>query len=895
MSNAAISSVIQKISSLLIEEAILLRGVRGQVEWMLTELRMMQKFLTDADSRHRKGDELARNWVREVRDLAFEAEDVIDTYLFMVVPLWRKKGLLASAKRYVLFVDELVARHKIGTKINQIKKKIQEISDSRARYGIVNIRESGEERISFIDENLQARRNLSPYLSDDTTVVGFHEDIEVLLNQLTDAENLRRSVVSIVGMGGLGKTTIAKEIYNNGMIKNHFDVCVWTTISQDYRVTDLLKIIITRVTGVTKDELEELDEVRLKEKLHRSLNKRRYLIVMDDVWDINFWPRMKTAFPDVLNGSRVLITTRFIGVARSADSVAVPYELSFMPEDKSWELFLLKAFPARLINGNISCPDELEEIGRQLVKKCGGLPLALVVLGGLISRKDPDPAVWLEVAESMDWELEGQDCLKILALSYCDLPHHFLKSCFLYLAAFPEDSEILASKLIKLWIAEGFIPQREKQTMEDIARGYLEELVQRCMIQVVKRGVYNKSVKKIRIHDVLREFCIAEAREDGLINVCGVNSTISIIHSTSRRLALQNYSSSWECFSALKVRTLLIFNSGIHDMVLNSLKLLRVIDLEGVSNLPEGIETMRHLRYIGLRNCESLRKLPPCVGKLHNLQALDIRNTGVRELPKDIFKIQSLRVINMTWGCALPSKIFILRNLQILKDADASGGWIERASGNMINLRVLGISGITNSQHSAFCCWLENLDRLVSLKICRSESLPSNVITNLSNNHRFRKLEIRGMLGFEHRRLPGHHLLPQNLSKLTLQASMLLEDPMPVLEKLQNLIVLRLMKQAYVGTEIVCSTGGFPRLQLLELSCLAQLKCWKIEGCAMLNLTYLYISVCPKLHMLPEGLQSARYLKELKLSGMSDEFQSRVCVDSHHWHKIQHVHSIEIY
>ncbi|KAJ4807110.1 Nbs-lrr resistance protein [Rhynchospora pubera] len=239
--------------------------------------------------------------------------------------------------------------------------------------------------------------------------------------------------------------------------------------------------MLTKLQGENPGDGDEVDFIT---KLNKLLSKKKYLIVLDDVWSSDQWTRLQKAFPDVHNGSRVLITTRFIDVANKSDAANKPYELRTLSKDESQQLLLKKAFPNQPAD---KCHHNLLPLINQFSEKCDGWPLALVVLGGILSRKDS--MYWDELLSKVDWKSEGKEkeCHDIISTSYEDLPFN-LKSCFMYLALFPEDYKIKASNLIQLWIVEGLISRdKSTKTMEDIAEDYLEELVQRCMIKVSRK------------------------------------------------------------------------------------------------------------------------------------------------------------------------------------------------------------------------------------------------------------------------------------------------------------------------------------------------------------------------------------------------------------------------
>ncbi|KAK4436697.1 putative late blight resistance proteinR1A-4 [Sesamum alatum] len=359
-------------------------------------------------------------------------------------------------------------------------------------------------------------------------------------------------MVSIVGMGGIGKTTLARTIFDDPLIVQNFEIRAWVTISQEYdmRETLLALLHVTEILfGKRKQEdsannvaklvdimskhsdeqgkgkqedsaskfvkfveaMSKHSDEQLGEQLRKNLYGRRYFIVMDDMWSSKVWDEVRKYLPDTSNKSRIVITTRLSNVAVNFDSDA-PHEMDFLDEDKSWSLFCDKVFLGE------ACPLELVEIGKQIAQSCKGLPLALVVIGGLLAKSQRTIEQWKDVAENLASIINlgnHEQCLKILALSYRHLPIH-LKPCFLYMATFPEDCEIRISRLIKLWIAEGFVNPVVPNSLEDIAMEYLKELIDRNLLIVRQQGTLGK-MKSCIIHDLLRDLCLREAQKENFL------------------------------------------------------------------------------------------------------------------------------------------------------------------------------------------------------------------------------------------------------------------------------------------------------------------------------------------------------------------------------------------
>ncbi|KAJ4757515.1 Disease resistance protein RPP8 [Rhynchospora pubera] len=318
-------------------------------------------------------------------------------------------------------------------------------------------------------------------------------------------------------MGGLGKTTLAQKVYKSNELERHFPCRIWLSISQKFDVHNLLREILYSVEPNLRNENPTIRQEDLRTKLRESLTQQRYLIVLDDVWSIGLWESLRTTLPDEKNASRVLITTRIVDVARAADGDSTPHELRHLNENESLTLLFQKA-NIPIGESGVQFRTDLNDVARQLTKKCAYLPLALIVLGSILSRRERTKDAWQRVHETLDWHDEAtKRCSEVLLLSYVELPYH-LKPCFLYFASFPEDYEISAKHVIRMWIAEGFKPRGGHGTMEEKAQNFLEELLQRSLFQVIKKS-WDGKCKTCRVHDLVREMAIQEAREENFFTV----------------------------------------------------------------------------------------------------------------------------------------------------------------------------------------------------------------------------------------------------------------------------------------------------------------------------------------------------------------------------------------
>ncbi|XP_039146702.1 disease resistance protein RPH8A-like [Dioscorea cayenensis subsp. rotundata] len=893
MADAAVGFVVEKLRDVIVQEAINLYGVRDEVEWLERELRRMQCFLKDADAKKNNGGidgERVKNWVTEMRDLAFEAEDIIDTFMYYKLRRRESDGCIGFIERFTFIFDELVSRHKVHVQIERVKTKLLELSRSREVYGISNI---GETIVTTSHPRSQNVIPILPQLRDDIDMVGFDDEKKKIVLELVDINNTNQSVISIVGMGGLGKTTLAKSVYNDLEVKRSFDIFVWVIISQQYTILEILKEILSETSP--EDTIQTLSV-----KVFEKLKKGKYLVVLDDVWKADVWNELLKVFPDINNGSRVIITTRFANVAKIANPTTKPHELRCLDENESRELFLRKVFP----NQNIEtcCPTYLVDYAHQLVQRCGGLPLALVVLGGLVSTKPQTKDAWRKVVENMKGQFVegGERCLEIIALSYNDLPY-YLKSCFLYFGCFKEDMTISAETLIRLWLAEGFLPAKNIKTTEEIGLDCLEELAQRSLIQVTDRK-YDDSANEFRIHDLLRDVCIREAKENRYFEVYNNNDNVDsmTMSNAARRLVVCNKIDILN-YSNLMSRGLFYGVVGIINHLafsalkgqLDRFKLLRVLCLytSGISEFPSEIKSLIHLRYLELHILR-LKEVPSWIGHLRNLQTFIVFPTVVYNISDSLWTIDNLRHVDLPCTKWVPPPNMgnnVPKNLQTLKGVNA-GSWIKNTLPKLTNLCKLKIHRVCYYHADALSSSLQKLGRLVSFTIHYGQKIPlDNIITAFSNQHCLKDLYLDGSLSCE--QLPHNDVFPQQLMKLDLLDSGLEQDPMATLEKLPYLKYLRLHR-AYRGKQMICSATGFPQLLSLIIENLEELEEWQIQGKAMSCLKSLKIQECKRLKMIPEGLRNV-LLDQLKLDYMFREFVSRTKENTgEDWYKIQHVPNI---
>ncbi|KAK2973103.1 hypothetical protein RJ640_009755 [Escallonia rubra] len=320
------------------------------------------------------------------------------------------------------------------------------------------------------------------------------------------------------GHGGSGKTTLAKRVYNHTAVKRHFECRAWAFVSQQFSERDILFGMLAKIT-TERDRLPEFERKKEEdpvEILYEFLKDKRYLVVLDDIWRVEAWDILKNAFPNNGKaGSKVLFTTRSKVVASHADPWSIPIEPPMLDEGQSWELLCKNAFSPNIAGNRGGCPPEYEKPGKAMVIKCQGLPLASVVLGGLLAAKK-SLNEWEEVERNMNANLNN----------YYELPY-YLKPCFLCLGHFPEDWEIPKKKLIRLWIAEGFVPPQfptvsgvsGEDATEDLAERYLAELVNRCMVQVATTSLGGRGHNFSRIHDLMRDLYVLYGRDENFLDI----------------------------------------------------------------------------------------------------------------------------------------------------------------------------------------------------------------------------------------------------------------------------------------------------------------------------------------------------------------------------------------
>ncbi|KAI5678097.1 hypothetical protein M9H77_09047 [Catharanthus roseus] len=845
MADAVVEFLLANLKELLLYHVDLLSGVKDQVESLHRELSLMKAFLKD--SREKRSEyEYVRELVRQITDVSYEAEDVIDT--FVVIASMQKAR--STMKRVLHAYDHSTRMVNVAKQIESIKIKVKEIYDKKM-FGIENLY-SGE----------VSRKN-SPKkkpVVEVENVVGLNDEANIIVGLLTKGtEHLE--VVSIVGMGGLGKTTLAKKVFTHPSIEYHFYNRAWIYMSQEYSRREVFLDILDAM-GLRTDQMSKMSDDRLAEELCGHLRSNRYLIVIDDVWTNDAWNDIKMAFPNTSNGSRILLTSRNTEVAKHANPYSDPHQLRFLTVEESWELLCRKVFREG------SCLPELEELGRSIAQKCYGLPLAIVVVSGLLSKKPKTRDWWKRVAESVSAYVakDPEQCMDVLALSYKHLPDH-LKVCFIYFGVFPEDFEIPVWRLLRLWVAEGFIQQTGHESVEDTAEEFLEDLVDRNLVLVAKRRA-NGRIKSCRIHDMLRDLCLREGAVEKFLQVI---KGYAPDHSPSssipyfRRLCVHSHVLDFISSkpSSPHVRSLLCFDSDERDVprehtsfTHEGFRLVRILDMRSIlfSRFPNEIVQLVHLRLLAIFG--RFKVVPSSISNLWNLQTLIVGTTWRSlDIQADIWKMLQFRHLHTSGLSCLHGPRaetrkdnedpFVRRNIQTICTISP-----ECCKENILartpNLKKLGIRGklITLTDLSLFDN-LAKLDNLETLKLL---------------NDTFPLHPSQCNIPF----LPPSYKFPPNLKKLTLSDTLLEWENMSVLGMLPNLEVLKLKDHAFKGSRWEPLDGGFRLLRVLQLG-RSDLVYWHASAHHFPRLERVVLKHCTSLEEIPHGLGEVSALQNMEI------------------------------
>ncbi|KAL1338706.1 hypothetical protein HN51_033313 [Arachis hypogaea] len=493
MAETAVLFVLNQVHQLLQEEWNFLASGRQAFTEIKDELDSIHAFLWDADLRAANGEanEGLKIWVAQLQEASIRIEDVNDEYIHVAQKVYHP-GVMASIQKIGHFLVTLKSHYRILSEIEDIKLTIRGIKERSERY---NFRSPFEQLGSSSSRRIEAVKWYDPRLAshfiEEAEVVGFESPRNELVDWLVDGP-VECSVISVVGMGGIGKTTLGKLVFDSQVVKVHFDCHAFVTVSQSYTIRGLLIDLIEQFFKDTPlpQNIQNMDEKSLITKVRQYLQQKRYLVFFDDVWKQSFSDEIELAMPNNNKGSRIIITTRMMHAAeffKKAFPVHV-HNLQLLPPNKTWELFCKKAFRYEL---GRNCPSELMDVSHEIIKKCNGLPLAIVAIGGLLSTKPKTVFEWKKVSQNLSLELEHNAHLtnltKILSLSFDDLPY-YLRACMLYFGIYPEDYSINPMRLTRQWIAEGFVMYMEKRTLEEVAMEYLTELINRSLVQISKVG-----------------------------------------------------------------------------------------------------------------------------------------------------------------------------------------------------------------------------------------------------------------------------------------------------------------------------------------------------------------------------------------------------------------------
>ncbi|KAM4118787.1 hypothetical protein ACJW30_03G008300 [Castanea mollissima] len=713
MAEGLVTDLIKQLVSVVAREAEqeirLVVGVDKEVEKLKGNLRTVQAVLNNADKKQ-VTEEAVMVWLEKLNNVCYEMEDVVDEWNTELIksaiqkeeeenadnaPVIKNKqvrSFIPSPSCCFGQVDKLARHHDIAHKIKELNGVLDEIAKEKDKYQLTNDPApkvvERPQTTSFVDESEICGRDI------------VKDDLVGMLLGKGSVEERNPHLISIVGMGGIGKTTLAQLAYNDPKVKAHFETKVWVCVSDPFDQCKVAKEIIESIEHQSPN-LTALQS--LLDRIYDKVGGKKFFLVLDDVWteDFTMWEPFKHVFKYGAQGSRIIVTARKSRVAEMMGSAST-INLEVLSKEDCWLVFSKIAFFDR----DPRQSEQLEDLGWQIVEKCKGLPLAAKTLGSLMRLKR-SRVEWKSILENKLWEFEDveRSLYAPLLLSYYDLSSP-LRRCFSFCAVFPKDYVFSSDKLVFMWMAQGYIESKKNMEIEIIARDYFENLARRSFFQDFEKDENEGKIKKCKMHDIVHDFAQLMSK-----NVCfTINSNIGLEtnYKTARHLELEIPKEAQfpkSIYSAKNLRTLIFVNRS--DCMLSTLfqhfRRLRILTLDGgypskLTKLPDAVENFIHLRYLYLVNyCGDA--LPKTICNLCNLQILHIRYGGVlQKLPQGMDKLINLRHFKLDCTTARYPNINFPRGF-----------------GRLTSLRTLNYF-IVNGENDSERCKLGELRNLYHLK-----------------------------------------------------------------------------------------------------------------------------------------------------------------------------------
>jgi hypothetical protein len=690
--------MIETLGSLAAKEIDLLWGVENELQSLRNTVLMIKDVLLDAEEKQAAGDRAVTRWLGELNDVIYDADDLLDA---VSTEALRREIITRDkkAKQVRVFFsnsNQIVYRLKMANKIKAMRERLDAINADRQRFHL---------EVRHVETQVGGNRGNTHSFVRAEAVIGRDADKKAVIDRLLLDSNVEDnvSILPIVAIGGLGKTTLAQLIFNDGQIEKHFQLKMWVCVSDPFHVKNIVEKIIEAATK-KKPEIGEMDTLvgNLKEKI----DGKKYLLVLDDVWndDHQKWFELKEVLMGGARGSRILLlTTRSEIVAKISGTIQSHF-LKGLEERDSWSLFKQMAFERG------QEPEEnsrIVAIGREILGKCSGVPLAIRTIGSLLRFKNSE-AEWLTFKKNNLSKISQNenDILPTLKLSYNHLPSH-LKHCFAYCSLYPKDYWFPKSRLIQGWIAQGFVKSSDQNpSLEDVGHEYFMDLLWRSFFQEADMDEFG-NVLRCKMHDLMHDLAISVAgsmtttlNDDKETSISEKTRHVSIVGDNINTSSITTSLSKASSMRTLIFPTISYVSSESGcEAIFSSFNFLRMLELHrrDFDFLPSSIGKLKHLRYLNLSWNRNLKKLPNSITKLQNLQTLILSFCEkLEELPRDIKKLVNLKHLE------------IERCLKL--------GYMPLGLGQLTNLQTLSKFVVHRDPLSRHSSGLKELNRLNNLR-----------------------------------------------------------------------------------------------------------------------------------------------------------------------------------